>query len=70
MRSGFAFSFFQGIKQSKRKRTSCNEAHENDARRLDHKTLEEIRTRALQRVQVEESPEVVLAVLAQPQLHL
>lgn len=36
---------------------------ENDARKLDHKTLEEIRTRAVQRVQTGESPEVVIAAL-------
>ena len=36
---------------------------ENDARKLDHKTLEAIRTRAVQRVQAGESPEVVIAAL-------
>jgi transposase len=36
---------------------------QNDARKLDHKTLEEIRTRAVQRVQAGESPEVVIAAL-------
>ena len=34
-----------------------------DARRLDHKTLEEIRIRAVQRVQAGESPEVVIKAL-------
>jgi hypothetical protein len=36
---------------------------QNDARKLDHKTLEEIRTRAVERVQAGESPEVVIAAL-------
>jgi transposase len=36
---------------------------ENDARRLDHKTLEEIRIRAVQQVQAGESPEVVIKAL-------
>jgi transposase len=36
---------------------------ENDARKLDHKTLEAIRIRAVQRVQAGESPEVVIAAL-------
>lgn len=36
---------------------------QNDARKLDHKTLEEIRTRAVRRVQAGESPEVVIAAL-------
>ena len=36
---------------------------ENDARKLEHKTLEAIRTRAVQRVQAGESPEVVIAAL-------
>jgi transposase len=36
---------------------------ENDARKLDHKTLEEIRIRAVQRVQAGESPEVVIRAL-------
>ena len=31
----------------------------NDARRLDHKTLEELRVRAVRCVQAGESPEVV-----------
>ena len=35
----------------------------NDARKLDHKTLEELRTRAVQRVQGGESPEVIAEVL-------
>lgn len=35
----------------------------NDARKLNHKTLEEIRTRAVERVQAGESPEVVIAAL-------
>jgi len=34
-----------------------------DARKLDHKTLEEIRIRAVQRVQAGESPEVVIQAL-------
>src|SRR6202051_3444419 len=34
-----------------------------DARALDHKTLEEIRIRAVQRVQAGESPEVVIRAL-------
>lgn len=34
-----------------------------DARKLDHKTLEEIRIRAVERVQAGESPEVVIAAL-------
>ena len=34
-----------------------------DARKLDHKTLEEIRIRAVQRVQAGESPEVVIRAL-------
>ena len=34
-----------------------------DARKLDHKTLEAIRVRAVQRVQSGESPEVVVSVL-------
>ena len=34
-----------------------------DARKLDHKTLEAIRVRAVQRVQSGESPEVVVNVL-------
>lgn len=34
-----------------------------DARKLDHKTLEEIRLRAVQRVQAGESPEVVIGAL-------
>jgi len=34
-----------------------------DARALDHKTLEEIRTRAVERVQAGESPEVVIQAL-------
>ena len=34
-----------------------------DARKLDHKTLEEIRIRAVERVQAGESPEVVVAAL-------
>src|SRR5712692_3209938 len=34
-----------------------------DARALDHKTLEEIRTRAVERVQAGESPEVVIKAL-------
>lgn len=36
---------------------------ESDARKLDHRTLEEIRTRAVQRVQAGESPEVVIRAL-------
>lgn len=36
---------------------------ENDARKLDHKTLEEIRIRAVQRVQAGEGPEVVIRAL-------
>ena len=35
-----------------------------DARKLDHKTLEEIRIRAVERVQTGESPEVVVAALS------
>jgi transposase len=35
----------------------------NDARKLDHKTLEEIRIRAVERVQAGESPEVVIRAL-------
>lgn len=35
----------------------------NDGRKLDHKTLEEIRTRAVERVQAGESPETVIKVL-------
>src|SRR5713226_8541764 len=34
-----------------------------DARKLDHKTLEEIRRRAVRRVQVGESPETVIKAL-------
>jgi transposase len=34
-----------------------------DARVLDHKTLEEIRIRAVERVQAGESPEVVIGTL-------
>jgi transposase len=34
-----------------------------DGRKLDHKTLEEIRIRAVERVQAGESPEVVIATL-------
>ena len=34
-----------------------------DARKLDHKTLEEIRTRAVEQVQAGESPEVVIQTL-------
>src|ERR1700761_9113211 len=34
-----------------------------DARALDHKTLEEIRIRAVERVQAGESPEVVIGTL-------
>ncbi|MBM3724031.1 MAG: helix-turn-helix domain-containing protein, partial [Acidobacteria bacterium] len=34
-----------------------------DARSLDHKTLEEIRIRAVERVQAGESPEVVIQAL-------
>src|SRR5213593_873082 len=34
-----------------------------DARALDHKTLEEIRIRAVERVQAGESPEVVIKAL-------
>jgi transposase len=34
-----------------------------DARKLDHKTLEEIRTRAVEQVQSGESPEVVIKAL-------
>src|ERR1700756_2621793 len=34
-----------------------------DARALDHKTLEEIRIRAVERVQAGESPEVVIRTL-------
>jgi hypothetical protein len=34
-----------------------------DARALDHKTLEEIRIRAVERVQAGESPEVVIQAL-------
>ncbi|HUI20880.1 MAG TPA: helix-turn-helix domain-containing protein, partial [Methylocella sp.] len=36
---------------------------ENDARRLDHKTLEAMRERAVREVQRGESPEVVARVL-------
>lgn len=36
---------------------------QTDARQLDHKTLEEIRIRAVQRVQAGESPEVVIRAL-------
>jgi transposase len=36
---------------------------ENDARRLDHKTLEALRERAVRQVQEGESPEVVARVL-------
>ena len=36
---------------------------ETDGRRLDHQTLEQIRTRAFQRVQAGESPEVVVRAL-------
>jgi len=36
---------------------------ETDGRRLDHKTLEEIRTRAVRQVQAGESPEVVVRAL-------
>ena len=36
---------------------------ENDARRLDHKTLEVMRERAVRQVQRGESPEVVARVL-------
>jgi len=35
-----------------------------DARALDHKTLEEIRIRAVERVQAGESPETVIQALA------
>ena len=35
----------------------------HDGRSLDHKTLEEIRMRAVERVQAGESPEVVIAAL-------
>lgn len=35
----------------------------SDARKLDHKTLEELRTRAVQQVQAGESPEVVIRAL-------
>lgn len=35
----------------------------NDARQLDHKTLEQIRIRAIERVQAGESPEVVIRAL-------
>jgi len=35
----------------------------NDARKLDHKTLEELRTRVVKRVQEGESPEVLAKVL-------
>ena len=35
----------------------------SDARKLDHKTLEEIRMRAVERVQAGESPEVVIQAL-------
>lgn len=34
-----------------------------DGRKLDHKTLEEIRIRAVERVQAGESPETVIATL-------
>jgi transposase len=37
---------------------------ENDARRLDHRTLEAMRERAVRQVQVGESPEGVARVLA------
>ncbi|MCX6972185.1 MAG: IS630 family transposase [Verrucomicrobia bacterium] len=40
-----------------------NEAPSKDGRKLDHKTLEEIRMRAVRRVQEGESPEVVIASL-------
>jgi transposase len=36
---------------------------DNDGRKLDHKTLEEIRRRAVERVQAGESPEVVIKAL-------
>ena len=36
---------------------------ETDARKLGHKTLEEIRIRAVQRVEAGESPEVVIKAL-------
>ena len=35
----------------------------NDARKLDHKTLEAIRIRAVEQVQAGESPEVVIKAL-------
>jgi len=35
----------------------------NDARKLDHKTLEELRIRVVKRVQEGESPEVLAKVL-------
>jgi len=35
----------------------------NDARRLDHRTLEEMRIRVVKRVQDGESPEVIAKVL-------
>jgi transposase len=37
--------------------------HRSDARKLDHKTLEEIRLRAVQQVQAGESPEAVIKAL-------
>src|SRR5438132_999059 len=40
-----------------------SKAPSRDGRKLDHKTLEEIRVRAVQRVQEGESPEVVIAAL-------
>lgn len=40
-----------------------SKAPDRDGRKLDHKTLEEIRIRAVQRVQEGESPEVVIAAL-------
>jgi hypothetical protein len=36
---------------------------ENDARKLDHKTLEAIRIRAVQQVQAGEDPEEVIRIL-------
>jgi len=42
-----------------------------DARALDHKTLQEIRIRAVERVQAGESPETVIQALGlYPKLHL
>jgi transposase len=38
-------------------------AKKQDARKLDHKTLEEIRLRAVQQVQAGQSPEVVVKAL-------